>query len=195
MVDRRSKQVLIVQGLCDVAAPVGNGRLLKDELGERRTLVELPDIGHAMPVEDPHACAQADTGVSAETAMSTQLGRRGFLATTAALAAPRLAASAEQRVLKFVPQADLAAVDPYSPRPTSRATTDTWCSTRCTAWMNTSDPQSQMVAGHSVDADKKAWTLTLRDGLMFHDGTPVLARDAVASIKRWGRRSIRSARR
>jgi pimeloyl-ACP methyl ester carboxylesterase len=53
-----SKQVLIVQGLCDVAAPVGNGRLLKQELGERGTLVELPDIGHAMPVEDPHACAR-----------------------------------------------------------------------------------------------------------------------------------------
>jgi pimeloyl-ACP methyl ester carboxylesterase len=53
-----SKQVLIVQGLCDVAAPVGNGRLLKDELGERGTLVELPDIGHAMPVEDPDACVR-----------------------------------------------------------------------------------------------------------------------------------------
>jgi len=53
-----SKPVLIVQGLCDVAAPVGNGRLLKQELGERATLVELPDIGHAMPVEDPRACAR-----------------------------------------------------------------------------------------------------------------------------------------
>lgn len=53
-----SKRVLIVQGLCDVAAPVGNGRLLKEELGERGTLVELPDIGHAMPVEDPQACAR-----------------------------------------------------------------------------------------------------------------------------------------
>ncbi|HTI82235.1 MAG TPA: alpha/beta fold hydrolase [Acetobacteraceae bacterium] len=53
-----SKPVLIVQGLCDVAAPVGNGRLLKQELGERGTLIELPDIGHAMPVEDPHACAR-----------------------------------------------------------------------------------------------------------------------------------------
>ena len=30
--------------------------------------------------------------------MSAKLGRRGFLATTAALAAPRIAASAEQRV-------------------------------------------------------------------------------------------------
>lgn len=53
-----SKPVLIVQGLCDVAAPVGNGRRLKQELGERGILVELPDIGHAMPVENPHVCAR-----------------------------------------------------------------------------------------------------------------------------------------
>jgi peptide/nickel transport system substrate-binding protein len=40
------------------------------------------------------------------------IGRRGFLAGSAALAAPHIVAAAEQRVLKFVPQADLAAVDP-----------------------------------------------------------------------------------
>ena len=54
-----AKELLIVQGLNDVAAPVANGRLLKQELGARGTLVELPNIGHAMPVEDPHACANA----------------------------------------------------------------------------------------------------------------------------------------
>jgi pimeloyl-ACP methyl ester carboxylesterase len=51
--------VLILQGLCDVSAPVGNGRLLKSEIGDRATLVELPGIGHAMPVEDPQAIAAA----------------------------------------------------------------------------------------------------------------------------------------
>ncbi len=34
----------------------------------------------------------------------------------------------------------------------------------------------------------KEWRLTLRDGLKFHDGTPVLARDCIASIQRWGKR-------
>ena len=28
----------------------------------------------------------------------------------------------------------------------------------------------------------------MREGLRFHDGAPVLARDAVASIQRWGKR-------
>ena len=46
--------------------------------------------------------------------------------------------------------------------------------------------QPEMVEGHVVDADHKLWTLTLREGLRFHDGTPVLGRDVVASLQRWG---------
>jgi pimeloyl-ACP methyl ester carboxylesterase len=45
--------VVIVQGLCDVSAPVGNGRLLRKEIGDRATLIELADVGHALPVEKP----------------------------------------------------------------------------------------------------------------------------------------------
>lgn len=52
-------EVVIIQGLADVSAPVENGRLLKAEIGDRATLVELPGIGHALPVEDPVAVAAA----------------------------------------------------------------------------------------------------------------------------------------
>ena len=45
--------------------------------------------------------------------------------------------------------------------------------------------EPQMVEGHSTDVDGRQWEFTLRPGLRFHDGSPVLARDAVASIKRW----------
>ena len=48
----------------------------------------------------------------------------------------------------------------------------------------------QMVAGHIIENDGKTWKLTLRDGLLFHDGTQVLARDCVASIRRWGTRDL-----
>lgn len=45
-------------------------------------------------------------------------------------------------------------------------------------------PQPQM-ASWTVSDDGKTYTFTLRDGLKWHDGTPVKAEDAVASLKRW----------
>lgn len=45
-------------------------------------------------------------------------------------------------------------------------------------------PQPQM-ADYTVSDDKLTYTLTLRDGLMWHDGTPVTAEDCVASLNRW----------
>lgn len=48
-------------------------------------------------------------------------------------------------------------------------------------------PQPQM-ADWTISDDQKVYTLTLRDGLKFHDGTPVTATDAVASLQRWAKR-------
>lgn len=50
-------------------------------------------------------------------------------------------------------------------------------------------PQPQMVGKWSVSEDKKAYTFELRDGLGWHDGTPVTAADCVASIRRLGQTS------
>ncbi|GLR45886.1 peptide ABC transporter substrate-binding protein [Mesorhizobium amorphae] len=47
-------------------------------------------------------------------------------------------------------------------------------------------PQPQMVANWKVSEDKKTYAFELRDGLGFHDGTPVTAADCVSSIRRWG---------
>lgn len=46
--------------------------------------------------------------------------------------------------------------------------------------------QPQM-ASYKVSDDKMTYTFTLRDGLKWHDGTPVTAEDCVASLKRWGK--------
>jgi peptide/nickel transport system substrate-binding protein len=43
----------------------------------------------------------------------------------------------------------------------------------------------QMVDKWTVSDDKLTWTFTLRDGLEFHDGTPVTSEDVVPSVKRW----------
>jgi len=48
----------------------------------------------------------------------------------------------------------------------------------------------QMVEAYERDEEGLSWRFKLRDGLGFHDGTPVTARDCVASIRRWAVRSI-----
>lgn len=47
------------------------------------------------------------------------------------------------------------------------------------------NPQPQM-ADYAVSDDRMTYTLTLREGLKWHDGTPVTAEDCVASLRRWG---------
>jgi peptide/nickel transport system substrate-binding protein len=118
--------------------------------------------------------------------------RRDILKTTlsgaAVLAAPCIVRAESQRVLKFIPQADLASLDPIW------TTADV---TRNHGFMvfdtlygidNAYQPHPQMAAGHTISADQRQWDITLRDGLRFHDNTPVLARDCVASLNRWGKR-------
>ena len=115
--------------------------------------------------------------------------RRDVLAATAAtLLAPRLARSAGAGTLKFIPQIDLSTIDPhgslaYVTRGHGQMVFDTLYGMD-SAFRAT----PQMVAGHVIANDGKLWTLTLRDGLLWHDGEKVTARDCVASIRRWSKR-------
>jgi ABC-type oligopeptide transport system substrate-binding subunit len=47
--------------------------------------------------------------------------------------------------------------------------------------------QPQMAEKYEVSADQLTWTITLRDGLEWHDGTPVTSEDCVASDQALGR--------
>ena len=46
----------------------------------------------------------------------------------------------------------------------------------------------QMVDKWQTSPDGLTWTFTLRDGLEWHDGTPVKSEDCIASLKRWSSR-------
>lgn len=110
------------------------------------------------------------------------------LASAALMAMPNLVRAETQSAITFVPHADLASLDPVwttadITRNFSLAVYDTLYG--FDAEFNV---QPQMAAGDTVSADGKEWAITLRDGLKFHDGTPVLARDCVATIQRFGKR-------
>ena len=103
----------------------------------------------------------------------------------AALAAPRIGRADRPNKLVFVPVQDLNVLDPIAAgnrttRNHAYLVFDTLygIDTNWTA-------QPQMVEGHQGEEEGLIWTLTLRDGLRFHDKEPVLARDVVASIRRF----------
>ncbi|MBV9736051.1 MAG: ABC transporter substrate-binding protein [Acidisphaera sp.] len=109
----------------------------------------------------------------------------GLLGSASALAAPSIARAQDARVLRFVPQANLANLDPiwttlYVVRNASVLFWDTLYGVD-----GTLVPQPQMCQGHDASSDGLTWTFRLRPGLKFHDNTPVLARDCVASLERW----------
>jgi peptide/nickel transport system substrate-binding protein len=114
--------------------------------------------------------------------------RRSLLAATAALAAPRIARGADAKLLKIIPEGDLAILDPVWT--TATVVRNHGYMVFDTLYGMDADfkTQPQMVAGHVVEDGGKLWTLTLREGLRFHDGEPVRARDAVASIRRFAAR-------
>ena len=104
------------------------------------------------------------------------------------LACPAVAQPAGARTLVFVPQANLTSLDPIW---TTATVTRNYAYMVFDTLFGTDDalqPRPQMAEGHTVEDDGRRWTIKLRPGLVFHDGTPVLSRDCVASLRRWMKR-------
>jgi peptide/nickel transport system substrate-binding protein len=105
------------------------------------------------------------------------------LVLAAALALP---SQADAKTITAVMHSDLRVIDPgfttaYITRDHGYMVYDTLLATDANFKI-----QPQM-ADWKVSDDKLTYTFTLRDGLKWHDGTPVTAEDCVASLKRWGK--------
>ena len=105
------------------------------------------------------------------------------LALSAAWTAPAAAAG---KTITAVMHSDLRIIDPifttaYITRDHGYMVYDTLVATDANFKI-----QPQM-ADWKISDDKLTYTFTLRDGLKWHDGTPVTAEDCVASLKRWGK--------
>jgi peptide/nickel transport system substrate-binding protein len=122
--------------------------------------------------------------------MANRLTRRdfGIAAGAAALAGygfPRNARAADTKTLRFIAQSDLRVLDPiwttaYITRNHGYMVFDTLFAIDAEF-----APHPQMVGEHSISPDKLTYQFKLRDGLGFHDGSPVRGVDCVASVKRW----------
>ena len=111
---------------------------------------------------------------------------RRLVAVIAAVGALALVGPAQaETTLRVVMHSDLKIVDPiwttaYIVRSHGYLNYDTLFSMDAKG-----DIKPQMVDKYEVSKDQLTYTMTLRDGLAWHDGKPVTAEDCVASIKRW----------
>jgi peptide/nickel transport system substrate-binding protein len=123
------------------------------------------------------------------------LHRRTLLSGAAALAGSGLAApwtaraqSGAKSTLRFIPSTPLPSLDPivatsYVIRNHGYLIYDTLFATDANFGI-----KPQMVSDWQTSPDELTWTFHLRDGLTFHDGAPVEAKDCIASINRWSKR-------
>jgi peptide/nickel transport system substrate-binding protein len=120
---------------------------------------------------------------------TTSVTRRALvLGSAVAIAAPAITRAQSRTTLRYIPPVDLSFLDPHF--------SSAWV-VRNHAYMvfdtlygqnGNFESSPQMAEGHTVEDDGKLWRITLRPGLLWHDNTPVLARDCVASIRRWAAR-------
>ena len=121
--------------------------------------------------------------------------RRQFLAGTLAMTVgtigvPYVQAQKRGGTLRFIPVADLKVIDPvwttgYPTRNHGYMVYDTLLGTDASLQI-----KPQMVDSYSVSKDHMRYSFILRDGLRFHDRSPVTAEDCVASLQRWGKRDV-----
>ncbi len=104
---------------------------------------------------------------------SSQMKRRFFLAGSAGLtlAAPAVRAAGNPKVLKFVPQADIALLDPHFSSALVTRNHSHMVYDQLYGVDDAALPRPQMAAGHVIEDDGKTWKITLREGLRFHDAS------------------------
>src|SRR5258708_34288199 len=123
--------------------------------------------------------------------MAEELGRRTAIAGGAALATaslirPRGAYAAKALTVGL--ESEVTILDPHVITATITRTFGLHVFDMLFAMNEKGEIKPQMIEGYDSSPDKLSWTFVLRDGLKWHDGTPVTAEDCVASLKRWSGR-------
>ncbi|MBL8690194.1 MAG: ABC transporter substrate-binding protein [Rhodospirillaceae bacterium] len=89
------------------------------------------------------------------------------------------------QTLKVVPHADLRVLDPHLATPLITKMHGAAVYETLLAWDSKLNIKPVAAQSLSVSPDRLTYTFTMRPGAKFHDGSPVRAQDAIASLKRW----------
>jgi peptide/nickel transport system substrate-binding protein len=100
----------------------------------------------------------------------------------------RRARAADTKTLKVIPEVDLKILDPIWTTATVTSTHGLLVYDTLFAVDRKQQVRPQMVDKFASEDNGMTWHFTLREGLGWHDGTPVTAKDCVASIRRWAAR-------
>ena len=123
--------------------------------------------------------------------MKHSIGRRATLAGGVSLAAAALVRPREARAatnLTVVLESEATILDPHFTTAAITRTFGLHVFDMLFAMNEKGEMKPQMVGSWEASSDKLGWTFVLREGLKWHDGTPVTAADCVASLRRWGAR-------
>lgn len=116
------------------------------------------------------------------------------IALLALLAVAGLAARAESQPLRVVMNTELQVLDPHITNANVTRAFGYMVFDTLIAMDSQGEYRPQMLEGWEVSADRLTYTFRLREGLAWHDGSPVTAEDCIASIQRWARRDGLGAR-
>src|SRR5499426_2213299 len=115
------------------------------------------------------------------------LGLAGRGAVAAALLAAQLGVAQAESTLKVALHSDLKIIDPVWTTALISTHHGFMIYDTLFALDEKLEVKPQLIERWSVSDDKLTWTFTMRDGLAWHDGSPVTAEDCVASLKRWSK--------
>lgn len=97
---------------------------------------------------------------------------------------------ARSKILRVMPQADLKILDPVWTTAAITLEHGYLIYDKLFERDRKGVPHPQMAAKHDISSDGLVHEITLRDGLRFHNNTPVTSADVVQSLKRWGQRDV-----
>ncbi len=140
--------------------------------------------------------SRANNGTTRGTTTTRRTILKGGVGLAGALAMPAIVGLASRaaraqgagKVVKVAPEADLKILDPVWTTATITGTHGWAIYDTLFALDHEYKVHPQMVEKYEASEDGLTHNFKLRDKLAFHDGTPVTAKDCVASIRRWGAR-------